>query len=235
MTPAEILRISHVRKNYQSLRPLRLRELSISAGERVAIGGLDAGASEVLVNLVTGASLPDEGDIAVLGQSTRDIADGDQWLASLDRFGIVSPRAVLLDAATLLQNLVMPFTLEIETPPLETSERARRLGAEMAIDASWLDKPVAGLSADVRVRAHLARAVALDPVLLILEHPTANLEKSSQPALAADIARVADTRGLATLVISEDVDFSRRVAQRTYTLNGATGELRARRRGLFGR
>src|SRR5437879_5817418 len=101
-----VLQLVNVRKQYQSLRPLRINDLRIDAGERVAGSGLDAGAAEVLVNLVTGASLPEEGEVRVLGRATSSIADSDDWLASLDRFGIVSPRAVLLDAATVLQNLV---------------------------------------------------------------------------------------------------------------------------------
>src|SRR5215468_5905036 len=109
-----VLRISGVRRKYQGLRPLRINALTIETGERVALSGLDAGAAEVLVNLVTGASVPDEGEVAVTGRTTASIADGDEWLASLDRFGIVSPRAVLLDSATLLQNLAMPLSLEIE-------------------------------------------------------------------------------------------------------------------------
>src|SRR5439155_18799286 len=117
MAAAPVLRLTRVRKQYNALRPLRLNSLSIAAAGRVALSGLDAGAAEVLVNLVTGASVPDEGDVQVQGRSTSSIADGDEWLASLDRFGIVSPRAVLLDAATLRQNLAMPLTLQIDPIP----------------------------------------------------------------------------------------------------------------------
>ena len=49
--------------------------------------GVDGGAAEVLVNLVTGASVADRGVVRVLGRSNADIVDGDEWLASLDRFG----------------------------------------------------------------------------------------------------------------------------------------------------
>ena len=48
----------------------RLRDLSVDTGDRVAISGLDQGAAEVLVNLVTGASVPDEGEVLVAGHST---------------------------------------------------------------------------------------------------------------------------------------------------------------------
>ena len=50
------------------------------------------------MHLVTGAAVPDEGAVVVAGRDTRDIATDTEWLASLDRFGIVTDRAVLLDA-----------------------------------------------------------------------------------------------------------------------------------------
>ena len=62
-----VLQMTGIQKRYQSLRPLRLQELTIAAGERVAVSGFDAGAAEVLVNLVTGASLPDQGRSACWG------------------------------------------------------------------------------------------------------------------------------------------------------------------------
>jgi ABC-type lipoprotein export system ATPase subunit len=188
----------------------------------------------VLVNLVTGASVPDEGEVVVLGRSTHAIADGDEWLASLDRFGIVSPRAVLLDGATLLQNLAMPYTLEIDPIPPGVASRAAALGVEAGIPGGRLHQPIAQLTPQIRARAHLARAVALDPALLILEHPTADLPPEDRKALATDLTRVTSVRRLATLIISEDAEFSAAAATRRYTLEGATGELRKPRRRLFG-
>jgi len=79
-----VLQIRDVSKQYSGLRPLRVRELTVDAGDRVSIGGLDAGAGELLVNLVTGASVPDQGDVRVFGQRTADIANGDAWLDLLD-------------------------------------------------------------------------------------------------------------------------------------------------------
>jgi ABC-type lipoprotein export system ATPase subunit len=172
--------------------------------------------------------------VVVLGRSTHAIADGDEWLASLDRFGIVSPRAVLLDGATLLQNLAMPYTLEIDPIPPGVASRAAALGVEAGIPGGRLHQPIAQLTPQIRARAHLARAVALDPALLILEHPTADLPPEDRKALAADLTRVTSARRLATLIISEDAEFSAAAATRRYTLEGATGELRKPRRRLFG-
>jgi ABC-type lipoprotein export system ATPase subunit len=233
MNAPPVLQITNVRKNYQALRPLRVRELTLGAGERIALSGFDAGAAEVLVNLVTGASVPDEGEVTVLGRTTTSISDGDEWLASLDSFGIVSPRAVLLDSATLLQNLAMPFTLDIDPVPADIASRATALAAEAGLAADVLEQPIARLTPEVRMRAHLVRAVALNPRLMILEHPTAALPASDRRRFGSDVARIAGARSLTTLIISEDAEFREASAHRTLALNGATGELRQKRK-LFG-
>jgi ABC-type transporter Mla maintaining outer membrane lipid asymmetry ATPase subunit MlaF len=229
-----VLRIADVRKAYSGLRPLRVNDLSIEAGERVALSGLDAGAAEVLVNLVTGASLPDEGEVLVLDRSTASIADGEAWLEWLDRFGIVSPRAVLLDAATLLQNLAMPITLDIEPVQPAVAARVKGMARDAGIDGESLERPIAALDAAIQIRAHLVRAVALDPSLLILEHPTARLAPGEGKAFGEIVARVAGARGLATLIISEDDAFSSAAATRRLTLQAATGDLKSPRKRLFG-
>jgi ABC-type transporter Mla maintaining outer membrane lipid asymmetry ATPase subunit MlaF len=237
-----VLEIEDVEKRYQALRPLRLQSLRIAPGERVAIVGLDAGAAEVLVNLVTGASVADRGVVRVLGRSNADIADGDEWLASLDRFGIVSPRAVLLDGATIEQNLAMPFTLQIDPLAPEMVERV----VGLARDCGLIDGSVdgeggpAGLrrltgeaSPAIRARAHLARAVALSPALLVLEHPTADVPEPDRDRFAADIVKATDARHMSVLVLTRDQAFAQRVAHRTLTLNAATGALTPVKRGWF--
>lgn len=230
-----ILQLTGIRKQYQGLRPLRLQSLIIGTGERVALSGIDAGAAEVLVNLVTGASLPDEGTVAVRGRSTGSIADGDEWLAWLDHFGIVSPRAVLLDGASLRQNLAMPLTLQIDPIPPDVDAQVVRLAEEVGIDAAALDRPVAALDAAMRARAHLARALVLGPSLLIMEHPTAGFTPGQATPFGETVARVASSRTLATLIISEDAAFSSAAAGQRLALHAPTGELRARRWSFFGK
>ena len=83
------------------------------------------------------------------------------------------------------------------------------------------------------MRAHVARAVALGPKLLVLEHPTATLPEPSRAAFGADIVAVADARTLATLVITEDREWAGLVAKRVLVLNGATGELAPLRKRWF--
>jgi ABC-type transporter Mla maintaining outer membrane lipid asymmetry ATPase subunit MlaF len=219
------LRVTDVQKNYSGLRPLRVRALEIAPAERVALGGVDAAATELLVNLITGASLPDAGHITVFGRTTAEISNGDEWLASLDRFGIVSPRAVILEGATLLQNLALPFSLQIDPVPEAVSAQASSLAAECGIAASDLHRQAGELPAHVRARAQLARAIALKPELLLIEHPTADLADGERLPLARDIAAVAGGRGAAALIITTDVEFAEAVAHRSLALQPATGAL----------
>ena len=233
---APVLAVTGVRKNYSALRPLRVRALTINEAERVAILGLDAPAAELMINLVTGASLPDEGQIEVLGQLTAEIADGDAWLSSLDRFGIVSNRAVMMDGATLAQNLAMPFTLDIDPIPREVRSQVEALAAECGIAGKrsvWLDRLAGEAPPEVRMRGHLARAVALGPRLLLFEHPTAIVPEAERDAFADDIVAVATRRGLTALVMTQDRAFAARVAERVLTLDGATGEMAPSRRKWF--
>jgi thiamine transport system ATP-binding protein len=227
----EILGLS---KHYSGLRPLRIRELSIAAGERVSIGGLEAGAGELLVNLVTGASVPDQGEVRVFGQRTAEIANGDAWLDLLERFGIVSPRGVLLEGSTLLQNLAMPLTLAIDPVSDDVATRVQALAKESGIDGDrWLPVRAGDLPADVRVLAHLARALATDPDFIVIEHPTAEVAADARAALAAAVARACDARGVATLILTNDEAFAKAVAPRNLRLDGATGQLKPLKKGWF--
>jgi ABC-type transporter Mla maintaining outer membrane lipid asymmetry ATPase subunit MlaF len=220
-----VLELRDVLKNFGGLRPLRIRMLSIAPGERVAIGGVDAGAAEILVNLVTGATLPDEGSVTTFGKMSGEISSGDEWLASLDAFGILSPRAVMLDAATVQQNLAMPFTLEIDPVPAVIATKVEALATECGIATDALPRRAGEQDATIRARVHLARAVALDPKLLVLEHPTAGIADADKIGLARTAAAVAQTRHLAMLAITQDLEFAEAVAHRALTLEPATGAL----------
>ena len=70
-----VLELSDVSKDYRGLRPLRIANLVVLPGEHIAILGLDQVTAEVFVNLITGATLPDRGDVRLFGRSTTAIAD----------------------------------------------------------------------------------------------------------------------------------------------------------------
>ena len=153
--------------------------------------------AEVFVNLVTGGALPDAGEVRIFGRSSSTISDSTEWLAVVDRFGIVSRRAVLLEAFTLLQNVAVPFTLDIESIPAEVESRVVNLAREVGLpDAAW-NSAVATLDAASQVRVRLARALALDPDVVLLEHPTVGVDRQQVGPLGEHIRTVARRRGAA--------------------------------------
>jgi ABC-type transporter Mla maintaining outer membrane lipid asymmetry ATPase subunit MlaF len=231
-----VLQLSGVSKDYRGLRPLRIAALSVAAGEHVALVGVDQVAAEVFINLVTGATLPEAGDIHVFGRPTSAISDSADWLATVDRFGIVSERAVLLDQLTVIQNLSMPFTLEIEPPPDEVRRRASALALEVGLQESGWERPIAALDPSARVRLRLGRALALDPAVLLLEHASAGLSAEDAGTLGADIRSIAARRGAAIVAATLDEVFARAVAGRVLKWEPATGRLAEQRSGRwFGR
>jgi ABC-type transporter Mla maintaining outer membrane lipid asymmetry ATPase subunit MlaF len=221
-----VVDITGVTKQYGALRPLRVERLRMVAGEQLALLGLDQPAAEVFISLLTGASLPDSGSVAIFGQPTADIASSDAWLASLDRFGIVSDRAAVLESMTVVQNLAMPFTLDIEPPPDDVRVRAEGLAREVGIEEAAWHRPCHGLSAGGRFRLRLGRALALDPALLLLEHPSASLERGEVGAIARAVRTVVERRQVTVLMLTMDREWAGAAAPRTLTLEPATGRLK---------
>jgi ABC-type transporter Mla maintaining outer membrane lipid asymmetry ATPase subunit MlaF len=228
-----VLEFAGISKDYRGLRPLRIADLRVAAGEQVAILGFDQLSAEVFVNLATGATLPDAGEVRVLGRATSDIRGSDDWLATVDRFGIVSERAVLLDQLTVIQNLAMPFTLAVEPPSDDVRARAEMLAREVGLpEASWT-APVSQLGPAARARVRLGRAIALDPTVLLLEHISASVERNEVAKLGADIHAVAAGRGAAAVAASADDVFARALGGQVLTLEPATGRLKGVRRRWF--
>ena len=223
------LELTGVVKDYRGLRPLRIADLAVDDGERVAISGLDRSAAEVFVDLVNGALLPDAGVVRVLGRTTADITEADDWLAWLDAFGILTHRAVLLEASTLAQNLALPLSLEIDPMPADLRATVEALAAETDLPAERLDRPIGDAPPAVRLRAHLAKALALGPRVVLLEHPTITLDPGDVRPFAETVKRVAEARGLTVVALTEDAAFADVAATHSYKLNGGTGALTSTR------
>jgi ABC-type transporter Mla maintaining outer membrane lipid asymmetry ATPase subunit MlaF len=230
-----VVELTGVSKDYRALRPLRIERLTVSPGERVAILGLDLPAAETLLNLVTGTTLPDRGSVEVFGRPTASIGDSADWLSIVDRFGIVTERAVLLDALTVIQNLALPLTVAIEPPSSQAVARAAALADEVGLSPDDHGRRVGDLDVPRRARVRLARALALDPEVLLLEHASAGLTPADQQGFAADIAAIARRRGSAVIAATADGSFARAVADRVLTLNAASGALAESSGGWFRR
>jgi ABC-type transporter Mla maintaining outer membrane lipid asymmetry ATPase subunit MlaF len=220
-----LVAIRSIVKHHGGLRPFRLRELSVEAGDVVGIGGPDEQSAAVFTDLLTGTTLPDEGEIVVAGRSTASLSTPDQWLAFLDCFGLVNARAVLLDRLTIAQNLAIARTLDVDPMSAETRDMAARMAAEVDLDPSALDDVLAAGPALTRLRIRLGRALAHNPSVLVIEHPSLGLERGEVADVARLIRRVGEGRRLASIVVSADPEVLRVSATRALTWRPATGEL----------
>ena len=221
-----LIEIQSVVKAYPALRPLRIAELSVEQTARLILRGFDEGAAEMFVHLVTGAALPDEGHVRVLGRDTRDIATDTEWLKSLDRFGIVTHRAVLIEKLSLASNLALPMTLAIDPMSGETRTRVTTGALEAGLEAASLDRPVNELDEEGRLRLHLARAVSTRPELVMLEHPTSRLTaREASTRIGQTLRKLSESQGFGFIALTEDELFASATAANVLKLDAATGRL----------
>lgn len=221
-----LIDIQGVLKRYTALRPLRIASLAVHPTDRLALSGFDAESAEMFVHLVTGAALADEGDVFVAGRNTREIRTDTEWLASLDRFGIVTERAVLLESLSVAANLALPITLAIDPIPDEVRRQVSDVAGLVGLAADRLDRPVASLTPEERVRVHLARAVAPRPFVVLLEHPTARLDG---PESAARLGKTLDefsrALGFGWIALTDDDAFAAAAGATRLRLVPSTGVL----------
>jgi len=231
-----LLEMAGVEKDYHTLRPLRIRDLTVRPGDVFSISGIDMLGAETFVHLVTGATLPDAGDVSLFGRNTRSITDADAWLKSLDGVGMITARGILIEAFSVLQNIALSLTLDVDPIDPRVIPQAGALARDVGIAANLFDLALGAVAPDIKMRVHLARALALGPQLLIAEHPSAALPRQSVAGFAADLGNVARTRRLGLIAITADDSMAKAVGGTRLELVAATGELRtfSRIRRLFG-
>jgi ABC-type transporter Mla maintaining outer membrane lipid asymmetry ATPase subunit MlaF len=228
MPPPEIVvRVRQVTKDYRSLRPLRVESLDLHDGQTLALCGFDQMTAEILVDLITAAIVPDTGEVTVFGQPTTAIADREAWLQTLDQFGLLTERAVLVEQFTVEQNLAIPYSLSVENLSANLRERVAALAGEVGFSSSDLGRQSGVLPPLGRLRLRLGRALAINPKVLLAEHPNATLDREDAVRFGADLKRIVNARGIAALVLTADQEFARVAADEVLVLHPATGTLKS--------
>jgi putative ABC transport system ATP-binding protein len=170
--------------------------------------------------------LPDEGDVRIEGVSTAAIKTDQQWLRSLDRFGLVTSRSVLIEQLPAIANLALPLTLSIDPMAETTRAEAERVGQLVELGAERLRASVSSLEPADRLRLHLARALIQRPKLVLLEDPTRGLERDEdRVSFARVLVASTSARAAGWLAVSDDDVFAR--ATKATRLNARGGELTA--------
>jgi ABC-type lipoprotein export system ATPase subunit len=185
-------------KRYGSATPIDRLDASFSPGRLTAVTGPSGSGKTTLLHLLAGLELPDAGEVVVDGVA----------LSGLDRAGRSELRRTRL--AFIGQTLgLIPFLGARENAELSLELRGLpREGVEEALAAVGLEehavRPVAELSAGQRERAALARAIAVRPLVIVADEPTARLDAASALALGTLLAEVARTTGTTVICATHD-------------------------------
>ena len=177
--------------------------LTIPKGKITAIIGLSGEGKSVLLKLLIGLLHPDSGRILVDGE---DIAGMDEHnLARVRRqFGMLFQGAALLDSLTVFDNLALPLEERHDLPPKTISERVHLVLTEVGL-AGVDDKYPDELSGGMKKRVGLARALIMQPKIILFDEPTTGLDPITDRAIHKLIKDTQDQFGYTAVIVSHDI------------------------------
>jgi len=218
MSEEAILRLRDVTHRYGSACVLRVSELDIFAGEIVCVLGPTGAGKSTLLRLLSDLEPPSSGEILVFGQ--REQCRTPQ-LAQLRRVTMVFQHPLLL-TGSVRYNVEYGLRLRGQANSRHVGEMMlERLGL-----LSLASRSVHTLSGGQRQLAALARALVVEPMILLLDEPTANLDPASVALVESVIAGENQTRGMTVIWATHHLFQARRVAHRTgLILNGELVEM----------
>ncbi|MCC5834781.1 MAG: ABC transporter ATP-binding protein [Opitutales bacterium] len=188
--------------------------LSVEEGEFVAIIGYSGSGKSTLINLIAGLQKPDVGSVLFRGQPVRD-CDPER--------GLVFQNYSLLPWLTVYGNVALAVNSVCkELSPKERDERIRHY-IEMVNLSPAIDKRPAELSGGMRQRVSVARALATDPKILLLDEPLSALDALTRGVLQNEIAQIWERERKTVLLITNSVDEGLLLADRVIPLTLGPG------------
>ncbi|HET8945371.1 MAG TPA: ABC transporter ATP-binding protein [Candidatus Polarisedimenticolia bacterium] len=211
--PTPLLRCREVRRAYGAgaarVEVLRGLDLELAAGEMVAILGESGAGKTTLLHLIGALDRPDTGRVEVRG---RDIGAAPAAARAAYRnrdLGFVFQFHHLLPEFSAVENAMMPLLIGGE-PPAPARARAAALLGDLGLQAA-LDRRPAELSGGEQQRVAIARAIVRNPVLLLADEPTGNLDERNAASAFELLRDLHRARGMTTLLVTH----SQRLAART--------------------
>jgi phospholipid/cholesterol/gamma-HCH transport system ATP-binding protein len=212
-----------LRKRYGDHVVLNGVDLSVPAGETVAILGESGTGKSVLLRHIVGLERPDAGTITV-GDLPLErylaLAPGEKPF----RIAMVFQNAALLASLTVAENVALRLQEHANLAPREIAERTRAALAAVDLAGSESKLP-AELSGGMRKRVAIARALAADPDLILYDEPTADLDPILTQQIGKLIRRIGADRGATQIIVTHTVPLARAIADHIAVLDaGRIGE-----------
>jgi phospholipid/cholesterol/gamma-HCH transport system ATP-binding protein len=172
----------------------------------------------VLLKIIIGLETPDSGSVCIHGQNIAGLPI-DRLSEIRKKMGFLFQHAALYDSLTVAGNVAFP--LEHHRKDMsrsERSERVKHLLAEVGMEDSF-DKLPSDISGGMQKRVGLARALALEPEILLLDEPTAGLDPISSGEIDELILKLQRERQMASIVVTHDMHSARTIANRLAILD----------------
>ena len=177
-------------------------DLLIQRGEILSLVGGSGTGKTVLLRQILGLEIPTKGDITVLGRPAAEL--GRRGAAS--RVGMLFQQGALFSAFTVLENIAFPLR-ELKVLPPELVREAAMVKLQMVgLSPEAADKMPSDLSGGMIKRVALARALIMDPPLLLLDEPTAGLDPESADSFCTLLRSLHQGMELTVVMVTHDLD-----------------------------
>ncbi|MBX7074624.1 MAG: ABC transporter ATP-binding protein [Pirellulales bacterium] len=214
---APLVEVDHVHVSFGRQRVLRDVSLSIPRGQTLAIIGESGCGKTVLLKTLIALVHPTRGQVRFDHQDLSLL--GERELASQRiRFGFVFQMAALFDSMTIGQNVGFPLRQHTAKKDAEIRELVVTRLAEVGLPSNVLSKKPAELSGGMRKRVGLARALALNPELVLYDEPTTGLDPIMSDVINELMISTRQKHGVTSVLVTHDMKSAKKVADRIVML-----------------
>lgn len=208
-----------VRKNFEMVEVLRGVSFTVSKGETVVVMGGSGTGKTVLLRLIAGLIRPDAGQIRVFGRNIEHLTE-EELLPIRRRMGYVFQGAALFDSLSVYENVAYPLREHTSLREPEIEARVMRNLAQVGLGREVLPLLPAELSGGMKKRVGIARALSVEPEMLLFDEPTGGLDPTNSKLVGELILQLRGGVCDTAIVVTHDVELAKTVADRVAILIG---------------
>jgi len=212
-----LLRLERLGVRFGRQQVLRALDMGIDRGETVAIIGESGCGKTVLLKGIIGLLRPSEGTVYFDGKDLGKLSER-QLTRERTRFGFLFQQAALFDSMTVAQNVAFPLREHSSRSEREVQEIVVARLAEVGLPAGVLGKKPAELSGGMRKRVGLARAMALEPEVMLYDEPTTGLDPIMGDVINELILSTRKRHPVTSVIVTHDMRTAVKVADRVVML-----------------